>query len=199
VKVGVFGGSFDPIHRGHVAPVESARRSLGLDRVLFVPTALPPHKREGERAPVAPALARYAMVELALLDRPELEVTTLELTPDLPSYTIETLERLAAERPADEIWLLVGADALAGLGGWRRGAELIERFPLGVLARPGFDLGRAALGRRGGSVRIVPAGNEPVDLSSTEIRARLARGEVLPDGWLEPRVLTFLTKYRLYR
>jgi nicotinate-nucleotide adenylyltransferase len=199
LRVGVFGGVFDPIHRGHVEPALAARRALGLERVLFVPTAAPPHKREPTRAPIAAPLARYAMVELALLDHPELEVSTLELSAEGPTYTIETLERLAAGRPGDEIWLLLGADALADLGGWRRGGELARRFPLGVLARPGFDAAAAAAALGGAGLRVVPVGNPPLDLSSTEIRARLARGEALPDGWLDPRVLTFLAKYRIYR
>jgi nicotinate-nucleotide adenylyltransferase len=193
MRIGVFGGGYDPIHRGHVEPVAAARRALGLERVLYVPTAVPPHKA----GPAAPPLARYAMCELALLERPGLEVSTLEIAASGPTYTIDTLERLAAGRPGDEVWLLVGADALAGLPTWRRGAEIVERFPLAVLARPGFDRDAAAAGLEG--ARFATVENAPLAISSTAIRERLARGEAPPVEWLDPRVLTFLTKYRLYR
>ena len=133
MKVGVFGGSFDPIHRGHVEPVEAARRALGLDRVLFLPTARPPHKPDRR---FAPALARYAMAELALLEREGLEVSTLELTGERPAYTVETLERLQVESPGDELWLLVGSDSLAQLHTWRRFRDLLAGFPVAVLVRP---------------------------------------------------------------
>lgn len=202
MKVGVFGGSFDPIHRGHVAGAESARRALGLDRVLFLPTARPPHKPDRR---FAPPLARYAMAELALLDHVGLEVSSLELTGDGPAYTIETLERLRADRPGDEIWLLVGSDSLAQLHTWRRYRELLAAVPVGVLVRPGHEpegfaarldptLAAALAGAR---VTWVP--NPPLAISASEIRGWLARGEKPPTDWLEPRVLTFIRKYDLYR
>lgn len=203
MKVGVFGGSFDPIHRGHVEPVAAARRALGLDRVLFVPTARPPHKPERR---LAPALARYAMAELALLDFPELEVSPIELRDERPAYTIETLERLRVERPGDEIWLLVGADSFHELHTWRRFRDLLAGFPVGVLARPGVgtmappasalapELAAALDG-----ARVEWVGNPPLPISASEIRSLLARGEEPPAGWLDPRVLKFLFKYRLYR
>ena len=203
MKIGVFGGSFDPIHRGHVEPVAAARRALGLDRVLFVPTARPPHKPERR---LAPALARYAMAELALLDFPELEVASLELFAERPTYTIESLERLRGERPGDEIWLLVGADSFLALHTWRRFRDLLAGFPVGVLARPGA--GTAAppatalapeLAAALGGARVEWVANPPLAISASEIRDRLARGEEPLAGWLDPRVLKFVHKYRLYR
>jgi len=202
VRVGVFGGSFDPIHRGHVEPVEAARRGLGLDRVLYVPTARPPHKPERW---LAPPLARFAMTELALLGRAELEVSPIELLEARPTFTIETLERLRLERPGDELWLIVGADSLAGLHTWRRFRDLLAGFPVAVLARPGFE--RAALAAALAPeltaelerARVEWVENRPLPISASEIRARLARGEEPPAGWLDPLVLTFLRKYRLYR
>lgn len=202
MRVGVFGGSFDPIHRGHVEPVEAARRVLGLDRVLYVPTARPPHKPERR---LAPPLARFAMTELALLGRAELEVSPIELLEARPTFTIETLERLRLERPGDELWLIVGADSLAGLHTWRRFRDLLAGFPIAVLARPGFE--RAALAATLAPelaaelerARVEWVENPPLPISASEIRARLARGEEPPAGWLDPLVLTFLRKYRLYR
>jgi nicotinate-nucleotide adenylyltransferase len=202
MKVGVFGGSFDPIHRGHVEPVEAARRALGLDRVLFLPTARPPHKPDRR---FAPALARYAMAELALLEREGLEVSTLELTGERPAYTVETLERLRAESPGDELWLLVGSDSLAQLHTWRRFRDLLAGFPVAVLVRPGSESEGFApgldpeLAAALATARVAWMPNSPLPISASEIRARLARGEEPPAGWLDPRVLTFIRKYRLYR
>ena len=203
MRVGLFGGSFDPIHRGHVEPVEAARRELGLEQVLYLPTARPPHKPERR---FAPALARYAMVELALLARPELRVSGRELTLGRPAYTIETVEALRSERPGDELVLLVGLDSFLELPTWRRFGDLLEAVPLGVLTRPGYGLAesaaedlapelRGAIAR--GTVRFVE--NAPLAASSSEIRRRLAAGEPVPDGWMDPAVLAFAAKYSLYR
>lgn len=202
MKLGLFGGSFDPIHRGHLDPVEAARRRLELDLVLFLPTAQPPHKPERK---LAPALARYAMVELALLDRPEMWVSDHELTLDRPAFTIETLE-FVRERFADvEPVLLIGGDSFLDLPNWRRFQEILDSTRIAVMTRPGWRI------RDGGS-EIAPAlltavaqgtvdfvENAPIEISSSEIRRRLAAGEPIPEDWIPTRVLTFLTKYSLYR
>ncbi|KAB2966163.1 MAG: nicotinate (nicotinamide) nucleotide adenylyltransferase [Thermoanaerobaculia bacterium] len=202
VRVGLFGGSFDPVHRGHVETALAARRDLGLERVLFVPTAQPPHKPERR---FAPALARYAMVELALLDLPELEVWDVELAPGRPAYTIETLERFAAERPRDEPVLVLGSDALAALDTWRRWSEILELARLAVVERPGAARAAvlagigAGLAGRLASARVEWVTSAPHPASASEIRRRLGAGEPVPEGWLDPRVLKFVHKYRLYR
>jgi len=202
VRVGLFGGSFDPIHQGHVALALAALDQLTLERVLFLPTARPPHKPERE---LAPALQRYAMVELALLDHPRLWVSPLEMDESRAVYAIETIERPGREAPDDELVLLVGADSLAELDTWRDWPSLLERCALGVLPRPGFDwtvveptltepLRRALAAARIDWIRGV---EHPA--SSTEIRRRLRHGEPIPPSWLDERVLSFLKKYRLYR
>lgn len=206
MRVGLFGGSFDPIHLGHVAAARAARHELALDRVLFLPTARPPHKPDRG---FAPDLARYAMVELALLDEPELEVSTVELTPGRPAYAIETLERFRTEAPDDLHLLLIGADSLATLDGWRRWQEILATAELGVFARPGYDwaaiaptlappLARAIVEATSGSrLRWIESTAHPA--SASEIRRALAAGEAPPDGWLDARVLAFASKYHLYR
>lgn len=201
MKVGLFGGSFDPIHRGHLEPVEAAVRALDLDQVLYLPTAQPPHKPQRR---FAPALARYCMVELALLDRPRMRVSDLELTPGRPAYAIETIERLRAERPEDEFVLLLGFDSFLELTSWRRYQELVLSTRLAVMTRPGFKMPAparlapelaAAVSR--GTVDFVE--NAPCPASSSEIRRRLAAGEPIPEDWVPAPVLTFLAKYSLYR
>lgn len=202
MKVGLFGGSFDPVHAGHVESAAAARRALGLDRVELVVTGRAPHK-PGSRA--APALARYAMVELALLDRDDFAASGAELDDERPSYTIDTLEARRRAQPGAEIWWIVGSDAFAALDTWRRFEAILEGFPIAVLTRPGFErdelLDRLApeLRRRLPSARVEWIDNPRILASSTAIRARLAAGEDPPEGWLEPRVLRFIHKYRLYR
>ena len=201
MRIGLFGGSFDPIHRGHIDPVEAARTRLGLDRVLYLPTAQPPHKPERT---FAPALARYAMVELAVLDHPQLWVSDHELTLGRPAYTIETLELMRERFDEVEPVLIIGGDSFLELPTWRRWEELLDTTRVAVMTRPGSRI------RDGGSelhpllVRAIEAGtvdfveNPPVDVSATEIRRRLAVGEPIPDDWLPARVLAFARKYSLY-
>lgn len=197
-RVGLFGGSFDPIHRGHVEIAEAARRELGLDRVLFLPTADPPHKRPR----LATALQRYFMVELALLEHPRLVVSDLELTPGRTAFTVETVEHLRREQPAARLFLLIGADSFAELDQWRRFADLVAQVELVVVARPGYE--RAATARSE-KLAAALAGREVhwldrrFELSSTELRRRLAAGgDPGPDD-MPPAVLQFCRKYSLYR
>ncbi len=137
MKVGLFGGSFDPIHCGHLEPVKEARRLLGLDRVIYLPTAIPPHK-PGRH--LAPPLARYAMVEMAILPEEGLYGSPYELTLDRPAYTAETLEHFRRELPAAELHLLMGSDSFFELPHWVRWRDIAAAARLVVLARPGWDL-----------------------------------------------------------
>ena len=200
MRVGLFGGSFDPIHLGHVAPVRAARAALGLDRVFFLPTAHPPHK-PGRH--FAPALARFAMVELALLGEEGMFVSTHELGPE-PAYTVETLEHFHAELPAVDLHLILGSDSLAQLPNWRRWRELPQLARLVVLTRPGSEAALrpeslpAELRAAFDDGRLVAVEHEPVAVSATELRAILARGEEPPAGSLHPLVLDYARKYRLY-
>lgn len=202
MSLGLLGGSFDPVHRGHVELALAVHAALGLERVVFLPTAVPPHK---PGRTFAPPLSRYAMVELALLDHPELVVSDLELTVGRPAYTIDTLEHLAAERPGRDLVLLLGSDSLAALDTWRRWPELLERARLAVVERPGAARAKVVadlapeLAERLAAARIDWIEHRPHPASASEIRRRLAAGEAIPEGWLEPRVLTFVRKYGLYR
>jgi nicotinate-nucleotide adenylyltransferase len=199
LKLGLFGGSFDPIHRGHVEPVREARRALGLERVVYLPTARPPHK---PGRTFAPAHARYAMVEMALLDEEGLYASAHELMPGRPAYTVETLEHFRSTLPEAELHLLIGGDSFAELHAWVRWREIPELARVVVLARPGWSLDEAALHpelaalAQNGNVTVLR--HAPVDLSSTRLRALLAAGEPPPPDALAPLVVRYLHKYRLY-
>lgn len=201
MRVGLFGGSFDPPHRGHLEPVRAAQEELRLDRVLYLPTAQPPHK-PGPR--YAPPHARYAMVELALLAEEGLYASAFELTPGEPHYTIDTLEHFRRERPGDELFLIVGGDSFAELGTWRRWREIPEAAALIVLPRPGWNEARVRAEALPEIVSLLDRGRATylaapcVDLSSTALREMLARGEEPPPGALAPLVLHFIRKYALY-
>lgn len=201
MRLGLFGGSFDPVHSGHVLPVIEAREQLDLDRVIYLPTARPPHKPERR---FAPAHARYAMVELALLDQPDLMVSPFELTLDRPAYTIETLEHFQRERPEAELYLLIGGDSFAALESWRRWQEIVELAHLVVLVRPGWEIQRTRLElsdelrRLADDARVHFLGNAAVEASSTDLRERLSRGEPAPEGSMPAPVLQYIDKYSFY-
>lgn len=201
-RLGLFGGSFDPIHAGHVAPVQDARRQLGLDRVLYLPTARPPHKPGRE---FAPAWRRFTMVELALLAEEGLYASAREMTPEREVFTIETVEAVAAERPDAELHLVIGSDSLAELDTWRRWRELVERVRLAVLVRPGSEPEAIAPGLPSELRSLVERGEvdfvaqRPLPWSATELRETFRRGEEPPEGSLHPQVLDYIRKYALYR
>lgn len=202
MRIGLFGGSFDPFHNGHLRPVREAQRALRLERVIYLPTARPPHK-PGRQA--VPAWARYVMVELALLREPGMFVSPFELTPGRPAYTIDSLEHFRRAFPDDQLVLLLGADNFAQLDSWKRWRELPELAVLAVLARPG----EAEQGLAGGwppelrelaaTDRVEFVANRPVETSSTELRRLLAAGGEPPAGAMPRLVLEYVRKYSLYR
>lgn len=206
MKLGLFGGSFDPVHRGHVATAHRARRELGLDRVLFLPTAKPPHKRERD---FAPAFRRFVMVELALLEVEGLYASPRELTPGRVAYTVDTLEAIREEMPEAELSLLMGSDSLAQLHTWRRWREILGLVSLVILARPGWDVSQVRRELPAELVELLftgPAGGArftwvecSFELSSTEIRTVLRQGASPPEEAVDPLVLDYIHKYRLYR
>jgi nicotinate-nucleotide adenylyltransferase len=199
VKLALFGGSFDPIHAGHVLPVREARRTLGLDRVLYLPTAHPPHK---PRRVMAPPHARYAMVEMALLGEEGLFASPYELTLDRPAYTVETLACFREREPESDLHLIIGGDSFADLHHWVRWQEIAGLARLVVLARPGWDLEESALPpglkELARSDQVCFLHQAPVDVSATRLREMFARGEQPPAGWVHESVVRYVQKYDLY-
>ena len=203
MRVGVFGGSFDPIHAGHVRIGQVALEQAQLDRVLYLPTARPPHKPKAEQAA---ALERWTMVELALLGEPRCIVGDQEMSAET-SYTIDTLERLEAAHPDVQFVLLLGEDSFRDLDSWKDAERIVRGWPLAVYPRGGVGDPVAA-----SEVDVAPrswsesGAQQPIhlegalhDASSSRIRELLAEGAPLPEGWVPDPVLSFLEKYRLYR
>jgi nicotinate-nucleotide adenylyltransferase len=210
--IGLLGGSFDPIHVGHVQLARDALRGLGLARVLFVPAGL-----AWQKGPAADAAHRARMVELAIEDEPAFVLDRRELARPGPSFTVDTLQQVRAELGAARpLVLLIGADQLQRLDTWHRWEELIELAHLGVAERPGhageLKPALAALRRRHlggcGDIALRPAGvlvpiaMKPVDCSSTRIRALLRGAPPQPGetvaSLLAPAVLDYIRQHRLY-
>jgi nicotinate-nucleotide adenylyltransferase len=169
MRLGVFGGSFDPVHVGHLIVAEAAADQLKLDRVLFVPALVQPFK-VGQHS--APATDRVAMLELAIAGNPRFLLDHREIERDAPSYTVDTLRELGSEIPRDELFLLVGADTAWDLPRWHD-AEVLSQFAnLVVLSRPGYGIPDFAMIARS---LDVPA----ISLSATHIRESVRRGDSL--------------------
>lgn len=216
--VGVLGGTFDPVHSGHLEVAERVRELLDLPRMLLLPTARPPHKLP---AALSPARHREAMLRLALAERRALEICTLEMEGERVSFTIESLRALRDGSPPCRPVFVLGMDSLLELESWRDWRALLDEFDLAVIDRPGLDLevARARLspavaGRlvrlpgpggsgpaelqpgRGGRVFHLPLASIPI--SSREIRARAAAGLAL-DGLVPPAVARYILESGLYR
>jgi nicotinate-nucleotide adenylyltransferase len=194
MRVGVLGGTFDPVHRGHLALAGAARDELGLGEVLFVPAGQP--WRKAGRI-VAPAGDRLAMLRLALEGEAVFRVETLEVDRHGPSYTADTLEALRAARPEDELFFIVGEDALADLPNWVRPERILELATLAVARRAGVRP-MAGEGLPGLRERAVWLKMPLVRVSATEIRERVRRGEPI-DGMVPPAVAAYIREQGLYR
>ncbi len=186
MRIGVLGGSFDPVHLGHLALAEAARDRFALDRVLLVVAAGQPLKPSG---PAAPAEDRYAMVRLAVRGRPRLEASDIELRRPAPSYTVDTLREIARGiGPLDEVLLLLGSDAMADFPRWREAEAIRALARLVVCPRPG------APAAPGGDDRLEV---ETPAVSSTDVRRRAAAGEGL-EGLVPEDVAVYIAERGLY-
>ena len=135
MRLGIYGGTFDPVHYGHLLLAECCREQCRLDEVWFLPASVPPHKRS---APLTDASRRVEMLRLAIGDQPSFRVSTFEIERGGVSYTVETLAALRQERPDDELFFLLGADALADLATWREPARIASLATLVSVRRAGI-------------------------------------------------------------
>ncbi len=190
-RIGVFGGTFDPPHVGHLVTAVNVRHALGLDRLLLV-VANEPWQKVGSR-PISAAADRLAMVEAAVVDVAGLEACALEIERGGPSYTADTLADLADRHPGAELVLVLGADAAAGLHTWERIEEVRARASLAVVDRPGAAPPAVPPGWDWTHVEV-----PRLEVSSTDVRDRVADGRPL-DYLLPPAVISCVRERRLYR
>jgi nicotinate-nucleotide adenylyltransferase len=208
MTIGLLGGTFDPVHVGHLDVARAAREAAGLEAVWLVPARLPPHRR----VPYASAAHRFAMAALAAASEPRLLVSDVEMDAPGPSYTAETLSRLSA-RGYDlrTFCFVIGADAFRDIPTWKDYPDVLERCDFAVVSRPGFPVAglRRALPHLSGrmidapsaaaprpSILLIDAPTSPV--SSTDVRQAIWRGASL-EGLLPPAVAGHIARHGLYR
>jgi nicotinate-nucleotide adenylyltransferase len=186
------GGTFDPIHLGHLRAAENAREGLALDEVRFLPAQVPPHRP----APTSSARDRFAMVALATALHPRFVADDLELEREGPSYTVDTIARLREARPDDEVVLVVGSDTLPELPTWKDHDRLLRMCTVAVVTRPEDGRAEDAAETKGDGIRRVPGPGLLV--SATEIRRRVKEGRSI--RYLVPEtVADYIAKRGLYR
>lgn len=192
-RIGVFGGTFDPIHEAHLAIAQAALDQAALDEVLFVVSATPPHKRHIVRAT---AEDRLAVLEAALAERgePRFRASRIELDREGPSYTADTLRALHGQQPGATLYLIIGADALADLPKWHDPEGIVREARLLVAPRPGFD--PAATPSLAGRYDLLRLPEVPT--SSTQVRAKAADGDSL-EGLVPDAAAALLEEKGLYR
>jgi len=188
--VGLLGGSFDPVHEGHLDVARRAIRQFRLAGVWFVIARRPPHKPAGSSAD---AVHRVAMLELAVASEPGMKVCKVELERGGPRYTIDTVRTLRSRHPDQEFWLLLGEDSFRNLGSWRQPQRLLELAAPIVCPRPGYAGERPARWR---GIELRWLEGAPIDLSSTSLRQQIAAGE-RPAG-VPSQVLDYVRRHSLY-
>lgn len=219
MKLGLFGGSFNPVHNGHLAIARQTREALGLDRILFIPTSQPPHKPDGS---LAPAQDRYEMVRLAIVSDPTLAISDVEIRRPGKSYSIDTVRQLQQEYGAQtQLFFLIGLDAFLDFPSWRDPQTLLELCAFVVLSRPGLsfrslstvarlppipypslaDLDAGRISRIEapiGTQRLTCLKLPPSPISASEIRSRIRQG--LPvANLLPPLVESYILQHHLYQ
>lgn len=209
MTLGVLGGTFDPIHNGHIAAAAAAERAVNLDRVMLVPSRIPPHRQD----PVgAAAEHRLAMAQLAARERPRWTASSIEIDRVGPSYTYDTLAELRQQFPSTQIFFILGADAFAEIATWSRYPAVLDLANFLIVSRPGitldslrervpsaFSLRPSASGLQpsASKTRVIPVETTTPDVSSTEIRRRIRAGETFA-GLVPNAVADYIRTHRLY-
>ncbi len=190
-RLGLFGGTFNPVHVGHLVSVQEAAFQLSLSRVVFIPTHRPPHKEN----PRVSTKHRLRMTRLAVKSNPLFEVSDVETRRDGPSYTVETLDALEGNAPGSERYFLTGADELIDFMEWHRWEQILEKIQLVGMNRPGFPVEEVPKPVRN-RTRFVEVPS--IDVSSSEIRNRVNRG-VPVRYFVTERIHEYIRKHGLYR
>ncbi len=196
MRLGLYGGTFDPIHLGHLILAEQCREACRLDRVWLIATGSPPHKMGGRTS----VLHRLEMVRIAIAGHPSFEASEIEALGPGPHYSVETVEAIHRERPDDELFFLIGADSLADLPTWREPDRIAQLATIVVVNRPGIEEGdpsrttNLGIGMKPMRWVTIP----PIGIASSEIRRRIAEGRSI--RYLVPRgVEAYIETHGLYR
>jgi nicotinate-nucleotide adenylyltransferase len=194
MRVGVFGGTFDPVHLGHLIMAEQCREQATLDQVLFIPAATPPHK---QRANISPFGQRVEMLTLAISGNPAFQIDQLEQDRDGPSYTVDTLAQLKGARPHDEFFLILGSDSVRDFATWYEPRRILESVTkVLVVMRPDFPLEAEAF--FGDAHRQQRIASPLIEIASSSIRQRVAKG--LSIRYMVPRAVeAYIADKRLYQ
>ena len=190
MKIGLFGGSFDPVHMGHLFVAQAAREEAGLDRIFFIPAAQSPFKEDAK--PIS-AAQRLLLLRLALAGECDTEIDTQEINRGGVSYTIDTIRNYSGRFPQAQLFYIIGADHLTQLPQWREAKELAQRTQFIVVPRPGETIGQIPAPFTGQVLNGVPLG-----ISSSQIRARIRAGQRF-DHLLPSTVAEAIKNNRLYR
>jgi nicotinate-nucleotide adenylyltransferase len=189
-RIGIMGGTFDPIHHGHLVAASEVSARFGLDEVIFVPTGEPWQKTT--RA-VSPAEHRYLLTVIATASNPRFQVSRVDIDRDGPTYSVDTIRDLAASFPGAELFFITGADALGQILSWKDADEALRLAKFIGVTRPGFELSAGHLPSDSVTLIDVPA----LAISSSDVRARVAAGQpvwyLVPDG-----VVQYINKHGLY-
>jgi nicotinate-nucleotide adenylyltransferase len=208
--VGLFGGTFNPVHNGHLRLARAAADSLGLQKLIFIPSAIPPHKDlAGDTAPKH----RLRMVELAIQGDPLFEVSGVEVSRGGPSYTLTTLQQMHRKMPGARFVFLIGADAWLEIGAWHRVQDVLPLADWALMRRPGFDLGSdveslgelssefeevaGAFVHKDSGARIFDIDLPLIDISSSAIRQKIQSGESIR-GMTPQAVVEYIERENLY-
>jgi nicotinate-nucleotide adenylyltransferase len=190
-RVGIMGGTFDPIHHGHLVAASEVAQLFDLEEVVFVPTGEPWQKSERR---VSAAEHRYLMTVIATASNPRFWVSRVDIDRPGPTYTVDTISDIAEQRPGAELFFITGADALAQILSWKDGEEALRLARFIGVTRPGYELSDAHLPVDSVTLIDVPA----MAISSSDCRARVEQGRqvwyLVPDG-----VVQYIAKHRLYR
>jgi nicotinate-nucleotide adenylyltransferase len=218
-QIGILGGSFDPVHMGHIGLAQETYEKFGLDQILFVPVFQSPHKKN---IPMTTTFHRMAMLRLALRNSAHFDISDMEVRREEISYTIDTLNRFRLIYPSSELFLIIGYDNLLELDAWKDALKIMKSYNVLVASRPGINLissEEKVLGMFNGDspycsfktqsrnlnffhqetgTRLVIYDISPQDISSSDVRERLACGKSL-DNMLPPEVETYIIDHRIYK
>lgn len=190
MKIGLFGGTFDPIHIGHLIIADAARQAVGLDRVVFIPSARPPHKTDET---ITPFSDRLAMVQLAVDGHAGFEVSDIESREDGLSFTVSTVSYYRRMHPQDDLYLIIGADSLINLPSWKDPEQLTALAHFVVYPRTGYDMTDAKPVFLENSLILT---DPMVEVSSSWIRDAMRMGRSVR-FWLPPGVFEYLLSHQL--